>query len=223
MNARARKATPKKLSATCSTSHAPRPDATSAPGARPSSRASPTNPAASGAVNNATAEPRSRASLASCSRIRHSARSDSDGASPTTESCDTPTTWIAAPAAVAASIATRDGAPTPRNGASANAVATPYSARAIRWRERTTKENAGPASGPGRDSGRHFLDEARRQPDVDVGTHHVEHQSGGRVLARVHDHQDHPRLLARLADHAGGGLVHLEDVTQHDAVGAAAI
>ncbi len=83
-------------------------------------------------MNKATADARSSASLASCNRIRHSASSDSDGANPTTESCDTPTTCSAAPAAVAASITTRDGAPTPKNGASAKAVATPYSARAIR-------------------------------------------------------------------------------------------
>src|SRR5258708_2645413 len=110
MKASAKNATPKKLRGTGSSSHAPRPEATSAPGARPSSSANPTSPAANGAVNRATAEARSTASLASCSRIRQSASNDSDGASPTTDSCDTPTTWSAAPAALAASIATGAGA-----------------------------------------------------------------------------------------------------------------
>src|SRR5205814_1754042 len=81
--------TPSTLSATCRTNHAFRPAEGSAPGASPLRIASPTRPVASGPAKNATAEPRSSRSLASCNRTRHSASIEMAGPRPIGVSCET--------------------------------------------------------------------------------------------------------------------------------------
>jgi len=101
-------------------------------GASHSSKARPTSPAARGAVNNATAETRSKRSLTSCRTTMKNASNDTPKASPAGAIWTRPATWKAAPALGTASRRPRGTAGRPAKGASASAVAAPYSASAMR-------------------------------------------------------------------------------------------
>src|SRR2546422_5679214 len=138
MKASASSASPSTLSVTCKINQALPPPEGSAPGPSPISNASPTRPVASGPVNSATAEARNTRSLMTCSSIRKSARIDSTGATPTGVSCATPTTCAVAPERGAPSVKARGAGRSPANGASASAVARPYSPSARRCGTRTT-------------------------------------------------------------------------------------
>src|SRR6266853_602769 len=209
MNAKAISASPRALSATCRTNHALRATAASAPGSSPLRMARPTSPVASGAVKNETAEPRSRRSLASCSNTRQSASIESAGPRPTGVSCEMAMTWTAAPPQGSAMVRTRGAARKPMNGASANAVANAYSARATRCRVRITASTsrAHRRVGPGRLSGGHLLDQ----------------QAGGGVLTSVHDHHHRTHLFRCRSHITLGGMDDLEHITGGDAVAAALV
>src|SRR6266487_226365 len=222
MNAKAISASPKALSATCRTNHALRATAASAPGVSPLKMARPTSPVASGAAKNETAEPRSSRSLASCNNTRQSASIESAGPRPTGVSCETATTWTAAPAHGSAIVSARGRARKPINGASASAVANPYSARATRCRVRITAgtSRAHARGGPGRLSGGHLLDQSYRQTAVQPGVHDLDQQAGGGVLTRVHDQQDGAHLFRGRSLIALRRMDDLEDITGSDAVAA---
>src|SRR6266581_4466436 len=224
MNARAIKASPKALRATCRTNHTLR-AAASAPGASPLRRARPTRPVASGAAKKETAEPRSSRSLASCSSTRQNASIESAGPRPTGVSCEIATTWTAAPAQGSAIVRARGAARPPMNGARTNAVASPYSANAARCRVTITADTsrAHERRRPGRLSGGHLLDQPYWKTPFQPRVHDLDQQARCRVLARMHDHHHRAHLFRGGPRIACGGLVDLEDVAEGDAVAAASI
>src|SRR5437867_10489702 len=172
MKASSNKASPSTLSATCNTNQMLRAAIASALGVRPLRSARPTSPVADGAAKKDTADPRSRRSLASCSRTRHSASIESAGPRPTSVSWEIATTCTAAPAegnAITKARRDREGgdaegdARRPVKGANTSAVANPYSAKTIRCRV-TITANTGRAhaQGPGSPLGWHLLDQSYR-------------------------------------------------------------
>src|SRR5439155_7551996 len=196
LKASAIKPRPRALSATCSTNQVLRAPTVSAPRASPLSSASPTRPAASGAAKNDTAEPRSRRSLASCNRTRQRASIDNAGPRPTSVSCETATTWTAAPAQGIAIVRTRGAGRKPMNGANVSAVANPYSARATRCSVTITPDTGRAHDiGPGRLSGRHLLDQPYRHTPFERRIHDLEQQTRGGLLTRVDDHEDRADFL----------------------------
>src|SRR5436309_139196 len=224
MKASAIKARPRALSATCSTNQVLRAPTVSAPGASPLSSASPTRPVASGAAKNDTAEPRSRRSLASCNRTRQRASIDSAGPRPTSVSCETATTWTAAPAQGIAIVRTRGAGRKPMNGANVSAVANPYSARATRCSVTITPDTGRAHDiGPGRLSGRHLLDQPYRHTPFERRIHDLEQQTRGGLLTRVDDHEDRADFLRCRPRIPLCRLEYLEDVAQADAIAAALV
>src|SRR5260370_4859162 len=201
MNAKAIRASPRALSATCDTNDALRATAASASGVSPLRMARLTSPVASGAVKNETAEPRSSRSLASCNNTRQSASIESAGPRPMGVSCETATTWTAAPAHGSAIVSARGRARKPMNGASANAVANPYIARATRCRVIITAgtSRAHARGGPGRLSGGHLLDQSYRQTAVQPRVPYLDQQAGGPVVNRLPDPHHHPHPFPRLS------------------------
>src|SRR5256886_2144514 len=225
MKANAISATPSTLSATCRTNHAFRPAEGSAPGASPLRIASPTRPVASGPAKNATAEPRSSRSLASCNRTRHSASIEMAGPRPIGVSCETATTWAAAPAHGTAIVSARGAAGRPKNGANAIAVVKPYSARAMRCRVTITTGTRSRARerGPGRSSGRHLLDQPNRKTRAETGMDDLDQKSRRRMVAGVNDHHHGAHFLRRRAQGPGRRPIDLEHIARRHAVGASLV
>src|ERR1051325_1163916 len=222
IKARASIASPRMLTVMCRTDQALRP-AAAAPGASPIKTARLTNPVASGPVKTPTAPARYTRSLTTWSSIRKSASIESAGATPISVSCATPTTWHAIPRRGAASVRPGGGGRSPAYGASASAVATPYSPSARRWARRTTRVKRRPLEWGRRESRGHLPDETRRHPRNDIRVVDVQHEPRRRMLAGVHDLENDPHLLGARDRRRGRWPVHLEHVAGHDPVGTATV
>src|SRR6266513_347170 len=225
MKANAISATPSTLNATCRTNHAFRPAEGSAPAASPLRLATPTRPVASGPAKNAPAEPRSSRSLTSCNRTRHSASIEMAGPRPIGVSCETATTWTAAPAQGTAIVSARGAAGRPKNGANASTVVKPYSARAMRCRVTITTgtRSRARARGPGRASGRHLLDQPNRKTHVETGMDDLDQKSRRRMVAGVNDHHHGAHFLRCRAQGPGRRPIDLEHIARRHAVGASLV
>src|SRR5262249_28974863 len=228
MNARAIKASPSALSTTWRTNHALRlllpPALSAAAGVRPLSIASATRPVASGPAKNETADPRSSRSLASWSRTRQNASIDRAGPRPTGMSCEIAMTWNAAPAQGNAIVNARGAGRPPRNGASTNADANPYSANAMRCRVTITADpGQAHQRGPGGLSGRHLLDQPYGKTRLQRGVADLQQETGGGFFARVHDHHHGAHFFRCRARIQLGRFIYLEDVTNGDPVPTALV
>src|SRR5262249_29281621 len=146
------------------------------------------------------------------------------GPRPTGMSCEIAMTWNAAPAQGNAIVNARGAGRPPRNGASTNAVANPYSANAMRCRVTITADpGQAHQRGPGGLSGRHLLDQPYGKTRLQRGVADLQQETGGGFFARVHDHHHGAHFFRCRARIQLGRFIYLEDVTNGDPVPTALV